>query len=198
MFKTCKRQSIASWRYELKRAFRLEVQVILGWTLLSSAAPDTLAVQFKVAAGGEHTVGLRSYARLVTARYSSNGQCNLSRWSLAVPNSEVSVLEIYAFDPSASEGGDGGNIETTRTGNFGNPLVVVLGVRGTATNAQDYLWLTGSVTIPAWLSSIKIKVKPIGDSIKEYSEVVRAKGRSQTIPKLPCWNSGEGSHLRHG
>ena len=86
------------------------------------------------------------------------------------------VVSIGAFDPNASERGlDPGVYAVIRTG--GDPLVpvtVTYMVSGEATPDADYVALTGSVTIPAQVSTAYIYVTPIDDSLPEPSERVIA------------------------
>jgi subtilisin family serine protease len=93
-----------------------------------------------------------------------------------VPAVVLPTVTITALDAVASETGpDKGKLRIFRTGDVTESLVVIIGMGGTAVNGQDYALLPGTVTIPAGQSEIVIKVKPIDDMIKEYTEKVRVK-----------------------
>jgi subtilisin family serine protease len=93
-----------------------------------------------------------------------------------LPAVVLPTVTITGIDLIASEtGGDIGKVRVSRTGDVTEPLVVSIGMGGTAINGQDYVLLPGTVTIPVGSSAIKIKVKPIDDAIKEYTEKVRVK-----------------------
>jgi Regulator of chromosome condensation (RCC1) repeat len=80
-FKTCERQPIVVWRQEMKKATWLVAIAILGLVFVSSGAPDALAVQPKVAAGWEHTVGLKSDGTVVATGDNSGGQLDVTGWT---------------------------------------------------------------------------------------------------------------------
>lgn len=93
-----------------------------------------------------------------------------------LPAVVLPTVSITAIAPNAFEQGSvKGKLRIFRTGDVTNPLVVSVGMGGTAVNGQDYPLLPGTVTIPAGRSAIKIKVIPTDDSIKEYPETVRVK-----------------------
>lgn len=85
------------------------------------------------------------------------------------------VVTLDATDPDAAEMcEDPGEFTVTRTGPTTDDLIVNYEVSGTATPDEDYVALTGSVTIPAGASSAYITVNPIDDDWAEGDETVIA------------------------
>ncbi|MGE5655863.1 MAG: S8 family serine peptidase [Actinomycetota bacterium] len=111
-----------------------------------------------------------------------------NNWKLNIYGTEKVVnqptilptITIEATDATADEGGNPGEFTITRTGSTAQPLTVTYAVGGTATLGSDYIDIditrsvniTGSVTIPAGASSVKIPISPINDSIDEGDETV--------------------------
>ena len=85
----------------------------------------------------------------------------------------VPEVTLVATDSDASETGpDTATFTVTRTGPTTNPLTVLYGITGTATNGADYQTLSGSVVIPANQVSATIIVTPIDDPNDEGPESV--------------------------
>jgi hypothetical protein len=55
------------------------------------------------------------------------------------------------------------------------PLTVSYEISGTAENGVDYLFLEGTVTIPAKKNAVAVKVKPFDDKSSEGSESIELK-----------------------
>jgi uncharacterized protein (DUF1800 family) len=71
------------------------------------------------------------------------------------------VVTIAATDPGADTSGNNtGTFTLTRTGDTSGPLTVSYAVGGTAVNGIDYQGLSGSVTFPAYVSSVPVTVAP--------------------------------------
>jgi hypothetical protein len=83
------------------------------------------------------------------------------------------TVSISATDPTATEAGPTtGRFTVTRTGPTTAALTVRYTVTGSATQANDYRSLPGSVTIPTGAPSATITVTPVNDTLKEGSETV--------------------------
>jgi hypothetical protein len=128
------------------------------------------------------------------------------------PTNELTIVNIVATDPYATEGfamwcsntvigvnvfaGDwfwrtncpntiGTNTATftvRRSGPTNNILRVYYSIGGTASNGVDYAALSGVVTIPAGRRSAEVRVVPIDDMIPELVETVVLRLR---LPPLP-------------
>ncbi|MCT7952729.1 S8 family serine peptidase [Ancylothrix sp. C2] len=90
------------------------------------------------------------------------------------------VVSITASDPNSTEGGDSGEFTITRTGDTTNPLTVSYSLDNNgfwaypvATNGSDYETLSGTITIPAGASSVKIPINVIDDDVVEWPERVK-------------------------
>jgi Calx-beta domain-containing protein/pre-peptidase len=82
-------------------------------------------------------------------------------------------VSIAAFDATATEAGPTtGAFRVTRTGSTAGSVTVVYSVTGTATPGSDYTALSGSVVIPAGLSTAVILVTPVNDLLLEGDETV--------------------------
>jgi hypothetical protein len=93
--------------------------------------------------------------------------------TLAIQALVAPTVSINATDEEASEEpGDSGQFTVTRTGKTDSPLTLNYTITGTATNGTDYKSLSGSVTIPAGLSSFRIPLIPIDDIAVEGNETV--------------------------
>lgn len=84
------------------------------------------------------------------------------------------VVSIAGVDTSASESNvsDTAQFMISRMGPLNDPLVVQLGVSGTAANGVDYTTLAPSVTIPALTASVTVDVTPVADSSAEGTETL--------------------------
>jgi hypothetical protein len=85
-----------------------------------------------------------------------------------------SVVVIAGVDATASESNvsDKAQFTISRMGSLEQPLVVQLGISGTAANGVDYALLDSSVTIPALAGSVTVDVTPVADSLAEGTENV--------------------------
>jgi N-acetylneuraminic acid mutarotase len=125
----------------------------------------------------------------------SDGRLTLTSASGAV-NNKISFVEINpgsapipvvraaASDGTASESGDTGTINVSRTGSLAAPLTVNYTVGGSATNGGDYQPLSGAVTFAAGVSSVNVVVKPINDSAVEPSETMTFKLSTSPVYSL--------------
>ncbi len=112
------------------------------------------------------SVGAGSYTVLVSGNAASTGVALVEVYDItsAVPPgpSGSAVVTIAATDPSADTGGSNpGSFTISRTGDTSGALTVAYSVGGTALNSEDYVGLTGSVTLPAYLSSATVAITPI-------------------------------------
>ncbi len=83
------------------------------------------------------------------------------------------VVSLAATDATAAEEGpDPGTFTVTRSGSTSGDLVVAYTIGGTATAGDDYLTLSGSVTIADGASSATIEIVPIDDAMEEGDETV--------------------------
>jgi len=64
-----------------------------------------------------------------------------------------------------------------RSGPSVEALEVRYRVSGTARNGIDYRLLTGTVTMPAGVKSVAVRVVPLGDALKEGRETVKVRLR---------------------
>ena len=96
-----------------------------------------------------------------------------SEATLTIADNPAPVVTVVAADATASEAGDTGSFEISRTGDLAFPLQVSLALAGTATNGVDYVALPSSLTIPAGAVSASLVVVPIDDGDLESSEGVQ-------------------------
>jgi subtilisin-like proprotein convertase family protein len=99
-------------------------------------------------------------------------------WKLNLFGSKPTV-SLVASDPDATEGEDPGEFTITRSGNTKLPLEVNYTLKAAnnwsspeAINGNDYNSLSGSVTIPAGQSSVKIPIQTIDDGEAEWTEEI--------------------------
>jgi titin len=92
--------------------------------------------------------------------------------NVATTGSTLPNVSINATDATASEPADTGTFTITRTGSTSSPLTVNYTVSGSATSGADYTALSGTVTIPAGVSSVTIVVTPQDNTVPEGSETV--------------------------
>ncbi|MGB3193274.1 MAG: S8 family serine peptidase [Limnoraphis sp.] len=99
-------------------------------------------------------------------------------WQLNLYGTQPTV-SIESTVPDAAEGGQSGEFTVTRTGNTKNPLTInyefgqaIHWSQPSATNGEDFEFLSGTVTIPAGSSSAKIPIIPIDDEEVEWTETV--------------------------
>ncbi len=64
-----------------------------------------------------------------------------------------------------------------RSGPSVEALEVRYRVSGTARNGTDYRLLTGTLTMPAGVKSVAVRVVPLGDALKEGRETVKVRLR---------------------
>lgn len=88
-------------------------------------------------------------------------------------DTSLPVVRASADDALAAETGpDGGVFRVTRTGDSSSALTVYYGIGGTATPGDDYVALSGSVTIPAGSSHALVSVDALDDAAVEPVETV--------------------------
>ena len=85
----------------------------------------------------------------------------------------TSIVHIIADDPTASEGGDAGQVTISRTSFLSSAIHVGFAVSGTATSSSDYPALGSAVLIPAGVTSVTLPIHPIDDSDTEGTEDVK-------------------------
>ncbi|MCT7997577.1 S8 family serine peptidase, partial [Laspinema olomoucense] len=99
-------------------------------------------------------------------------QVSPNGYEVQIADNDKPTVSLVATDGEASEDGDLGYMTLTRTGITTNPLTVNYDIGGTATNGMDYTALSGSIEIPAGLSSITIPIQALDDSDEEGDETV--------------------------
>ncbi|AFY82417.1 SBBP repeat-containing protein [Oscillatoria acuminata] len=99
-------------------------------------------------------------------------QVSPNGYEVQIADNDKPSVSLVATDGEASEDGDLGYMTLTRTGITTNPLTVNYAIGGTATNGMDYTALSGSIEIPAGLSSITIPIQAIDDNSVEGDETV--------------------------
>ncbi len=82
------------------------------------------------------------------------------------------TVSIVASATIAVEGGSAGTFTISRTGDLAEPLTVTYTVSGTAEAGVDYDALSGSITIPANVSSVVLTVTARADAIPDENETV--------------------------
>ena len=107
--------------------------------------------------------------------------------SVVAAQSSLPVVTIKATDPTAKEPTDNGQFTVYRTNSTSTaPLTVYYSVSGTATNGQDYVSLSGSVTIPGGMTSAPIPVTVRDDTLRESPETVIVRLIPYCPGPLPC------------
>ena len=91
---------------------------------------------------------------------------------LKFTSSNPTIVNIKATDLYASESGNVGQLQITRTGRLNKPLTVKYSIRGTADNGKDYQTITNTVEIPRGETSAAIAIRPKRDSQRERLETV--------------------------
>jgi len=90
--------------------------------------------------------------------------------------SYLPTVEVVASEAFVSEvGKKPGAFTFHRSGPGAEALEVRYRVSGTARNGTDYRLLTGTVTMPAGVKSVAVRVVPLGDSLKEGRETVKVR-----------------------
>ncbi|MFM2089802.1 MAG: hypothetical protein RLZZ127_291, partial [Planctomycetota bacterium] len=121
-----------------------------------------------------------TYVAVVSSAY--QGYTGTYQASVRLVGSRVSVA---AADPSATEGGDGGSVTVTRVGDFSVPLVVNLGVGGTAVIGTDAAAIPATVAIPASAAAIAVPVAAIANATPGQDdrsvEIALAAGTGYTV-----------------
>ncbi len=91
------------------------------------------------------------------------------------PSPELPTVSIRATDANAgerrsSQSSNRGEFVISRTGSTSAALTVSLAIAGSATNGVDYGTVPSSITIPARVSSVRVRFTPRDDSIVEGTE----------------------------
>lgn len=86
---------------------------------------------------------------------------------------QLPTVTLVATDPDASETGDTGTFNVTRTGSTSTSLTVFYSeTNSTALSGSDFVPLSGSVDISSGSASATITVTPINDTLVEGTEAV--------------------------
>ncbi len=88
---------------------------------------------------------------------------------------EAVRVSLRASDDKASESGDTGSFELTRTGATSSPLSVKLAISGSATPGSDYVALPNVVQIDANQTTKLLTVTPQNDASQEDKETVEVR-----------------------
>ena len=101
----------------------------------------------------------------VSAGWIKPGQSNIEVISGDYLSTLRPTVRGFAIEPNAAEGDERSAVyEITRTGPTNNALVVSYELSGSATNGEDYIPLSGSITIPAGAESALLNIIPISNS----------------------------------
>ncbi len=121
-----------------------------------------------------------SYVVVVSAAY--QGYLGTYRAGVRLVGSRVTIAAGDAF---ATEGGDGGAFTVTRIGDFSAPLVVNLGIGGTAVIGQDATPVAATVAISASAASAIVPVGTLTNGIPNQDDrsvqAVVAAGAGYTV-----------------
>jgi hypothetical protein len=98
------------------------------------------------------------------------------------------IVTINAPDSTASESGDNGKFEITRSGPTNSQLIVFYKISGTASNDVDYVAIQSNLVIPAGSRLGSIFIIPRPDTIVEGTETVEL-----TLTPSPLMNPGSDS-----
>ncbi len=83
------------------------------------------------------------------------------------------VVSVAASKATGDESGTNpGEFTFTRTGDTMTPLTAAYTIGGSATNGVDYASLSGSVTFPVGVGSVRLALAPIADTPNETDETV--------------------------
>jgi hypothetical protein len=83
------------------------------------------------------------------------------------------TVQINAVNKTANEQKSiNGSVRFSRTGDLTKAVTVYYSVGGTAENGVDYVWLPGSVTIPAGTAAKNVLVQPVNNNVKEANRTV--------------------------
>jgi hypothetical protein len=88
------------------------------------------------------------------------------------PLISVSATDSYASERKSGESPNPGRFTVNRTGDISEQQVVYYAVSGTASNGSDYSKLSGSIIIPAGMSSTQIPIDVFDDGLVEPNETV--------------------------
>ncbi len=91
---------------------------------------------------------------------------------VTILDDDVTTVTIFPKQNTAAEPSAPGRFSVKREGELSPDLVVYYTVAGTATSETDYVPLSGSVTIPAGLTSADIVLTPRDDNLIEGDESV--------------------------
>ncbi|NOR29025.1 MAG: HYR domain-containing protein, partial [Lutibacter sp.] len=89
-----------------------------------------------------------------------------------ITDNDATTVSVVANDATAAEPSNNGQFTVSIGLTSSTPTVISYTISGTATAANDYTTLTGSVTIPAGSTSTTIDVSVLNDNILEASETV--------------------------
>ncbi len=88
---------------------------------------------------------------------------------------DTALVSIIANDPVAGEPTDHGQFTVTMSNPSDSPTVIAYSVAGSATNGTDFVALSGTITLPAGVTSDTIDITVIDDVIIEGIEDVTIK-----------------------
>ena len=132
----------------------------------SSAAATSTVASFS--APGTYVIGCRA----------TDGELSVTSNVTVTVNPPLTTVTASVPDNSAAEAGLAtGYFRISRSGGDSNiPMTVYYAIGGTASNGVDYALLpTGSLTLPAGVTSTNLVVAPVDDSLVEPTETVTLK-----------------------
>ena len=90
-----------------------------------------------------------------------------------ITDNELPLITLNTTDANVGEANNPGQMRVTRLGgNLNEDLTINLNLDGTATNGQDYQFLSNTVTIPAGQTEANININPLDDTEVEWDETV--------------------------
>ncbi|MDQ6633095.1 MAG: hypothetical protein M3Y82_15300, partial [Verrucomicrobiota bacterium] len=91
---------------------------------------------------------------------------------VTIIDDDLITVTIFPTSATAAEPSSTGRFTVMRAGDLSGNLLVNYNVSGTASNGIDYTSLSGSLIIPAGLTSTNITITPLDDSLLEGDESV--------------------------
>ncbi|MBD2699724.1 endonuclease/exonuclease/phosphatase family protein [Spirosoma sp. BT702] len=146
---------------------------VIFYTTPLSFTPSSGALSQVIYVRLADTAPLGSFSGTITNTASSTLAASVPV-SGQVNDPNAVIVSIAATDATgAEEGSDPVVFTVSRTGDLTNPLTVTYTVGGNATNGTDYTpTLSGTVTVPAFQSSVDITLTPVDDALFEATETI--------------------------
>ncbi|MCT7957885.1 S8 family serine peptidase [Laspinema sp. D3] len=115
---------------------------------------------------------------------------NTTRTVTIYDNDFKSTISINGYDNYATEDGNSGYVQVSRSGgNNSQSERVYYSISGSASNGNDYSYLNSYIDIPAGSTTAYIAINPINDSIYEGTETV-----SINLQSSSAYNTGSSTN----